>query len=105
MTVDIHNIVGIHRLHTNHKADALVFGVALLCWLWIFPITFPEANQWHFKWISIVFLYNIACEFIIYSFWHWITHGRTSPYLQGEFHEKKFNPLNSYEEKGQHHLS
>ena len=135
MTFGIQNIVGIHRLHTGQKnystpllfksykqwsnwrrtvfdyliwsqlIHALDFSAALLCWLWIFPITFPEANEWHFKWVSRVFLYNIACEFIIYSFWHWITQARNSPYAQGPLHEKKFNPVNPYQEKDQHHLS
>ncbi|CAF1538815.1 unnamed protein product [Rotaria sordida] len=134
MTFGIRNIVGIHRLHIGqknyltpllfktyekwsywkkeafdyliwcHLAHALDFSIALLCWLWIFPITFPEANQWHIKWVSRVFLYNIACEFIFYSFWHWMTYGRTSPYPRGSLHEKKFNPINQYEEKNQHQL-
>jgi hypothetical protein len=85
MTFGLHNIIRIHRLHTDqkdytkpiffttypewsywkqkafdylvwiHLADALDFGVALLCWLWIFPMTFSEAHEWHFKWVSIVF--------------------------------------------------
>jgi len=135
MTFSIRNIVGIHRLHTGqknystplifktyaqwsywqrkafdyliwcHLAHALDFSAALLCWLWIFPITFPQANEWHFKWVSIVFLYNLAWEFTVYPFWHWMTHARISPYAQGPLHEKKFNPNNPYEEKGQHHLS
>jgi hypothetical protein len=134
MTFGIRNIVGIHRLHTGqknystpllfktytqwsywqrkafdyliwcHLAHALDFSAAFLCWFWIFPMTFPEANEWHFKWVSRVFLYNIACEFILYSFWHWITYARMSPYAQGPLHEKKFNPINPYNEKGQNHL-
>ena len=87
-----------------HLADTLDFGVALLCWFWIFPMTFPEAHEWHFKWVSIVFCYNIACEFIIYSFWHWLGYSRTSPYVQGPLHEKKFNPINPYDDNSQQHL-
>ena len=134
MTYGIRNIVGIHRLTNGdknystplifkayaqwsywqrkafdyliwcHLAHALDFSAALLCWLWIFPITFPEANEWHFKWVSRVFLYNLACEFTLYPFWHWMTHARRSPYANGPLHEKKFNPVNPYEEKGQYHL-
>jgi hypothetical protein len=135
MTFGIHNIVGIHRLHTGqknysaplifksykqwssrqqkmfdyliwcHLDRAVEFGVSLLCWLWLFPLTFSEANEWHFQWVFRVFLFNIACEFITYSFWHWMTHARRSPYAQGPLHEKKFNPVNPYEEKGKNHLS
>jgi hypothetical protein len=134
MTFGIRNIVGIHRLHTGHKdysaplvfrtygqwsywqqkvfdnligihlGHALDFSVALLCWLWLFPITFPEANEWHIKWVSRVFLFNIACEFIVCSFWHWMTYARMSPYPKGPLHEKKYNPVNPYEGKDQHHL-
>jgi hypothetical protein len=135
MTFGIHNIVGIHRLHTGqknystplifktykqwsywqrktfdhliwcHLDRAVEFSVALLCWFWIFPLTFSEANEWHFQWVFRVFLFNIACEFTTYPFWHWMTHARRSPYAQGPLHEKKFNPVNPYEVKGQDHLS
>ncbi|CAF1030163.1 unnamed protein product [Rotaria sordida] len=134
MTFGIHNIVGIHRLHTGqknystplifrtykqwsywerkafdyliwcHLDRAVEFSVALLCWFWIFPLTFSEANEWHFQWVFRVFLFNIACEFTTYPFWHWMTHARRSPYAQGPLHEKKFNPVNPYEDKGQDHL-
>ena len=134
MTFDFHNIIRIHRLHTgeknysttllskiyaqwphwfqkvfdytflSHITHTLDLGAAVLCWLWIFPITFPQANEWHFKWVSIVFLYNLACEFLIYSFWHFMTYAHVSPYPKGPLYEKKFNPVNPYEGKGQHHL-
>ncbi|CAF3771776.1 unnamed protein product [Rotaria sp. Silwood1] len=82
MTFGIGNIIRIHRLHTGHKdystpllfktypqwsywqrkafdyliwyhlVHALEFSVALLCWLWVFPMTFFEANECHFKWVS-----------------------------------------------------
>ena len=135
MTFGLRNIVSIHRLHTGvkdyssplffktysqwsngqrkvfdlfiwcHLAHALEFGVALLCWLCLFPLTFPQAHQWHFQWVSRVFLFNLACEFIIYSFWHWMTQARMSPYAQGPLHEKKFNPVNPYDDKKHHHLA
>ena len=31
-------------------------------WIWILLLTFPEANQWHFEWVSRMFLYNLADE-------------------------------------------
>jgi hypothetical protein len=33
-----------------------------------------------------------------------VTQACLSPYAQGALHEKKFNPVNPHEEKGQHHL-
>ena len=134
MTFGVRNIVAIHRLTQGdknyltpllfktyaqwsywqrkafdyliwcHLAHALEFSAALLCWLLIFPITFPEASEWHFKWVSRVFLYNLACEFTLYPFWHWVTHARRSPYANGPLHKKKFNQENPYDQKGQHHL-
>ena len=49
-------------------------------------------------------MYNLACEFTFYPFWHWITHSRRSPYAHGRLQEVKFNSKNPYEEKGQNHL-
>ena len=134
MTFGITNLIRIHRLHTGQKdyakpiilktypqwsnwkknildyliwipfGDTLGLGAAIICWLWIFPMTFPEAHEWHIRWVSIVFLYNLACEFILCSFWHWLTYSRTSPYANGPLHEKKFNPINPYENEKQQHL-
>jgi hypothetical protein len=91
MTFGIRNIVGIHRLHTRqknysipllfktyeqwsywqrkafdyfiwcHLAHALDFSATLLCWLWIFPITFSEANVL----IFIFFLHVIQFIFLL----------------------------------------
>lgn len=135
MTFTIGNIIGIHRLHTKqknystplifkgysqwsywqqklfdyliwcHVVHILEFTVALLCWLCIFPFTFPYAKQWDWNWVIRVILYNFACEFTIYPFWHWMTQSHRSPYAQGALHEKKFNPINPYQQKNQHHLA
>ncbi|UJR13098.1 hypothetical protein I4U23_000122 [Adineta vaga] len=124
MTFGIHNIIGIHRLHNRQKdySNPLIFKsykqwsswqqklfdyfiwchldragefiVTLFCWFCLFPLTFHQANQWHWQWVSKVFLFNIICEFVTYSFWHWMTHARQSPYPHGPLHEKKFNPMN-----------
>lgn len=134
MTFGIHNIIGIHRLQAGQKnySTPLIFKsyktwpswqrkafdyfiwchldrtvefcTALICWWWLFPLTFPEAQQWAMPWVCRVLLFNIACELMTYTFWHWITHARRSPYAHGPLHEKKFNPVNPYEEKQQHHL-
>jgi hypothetical protein len=33
-----------------------------------------------------------------------MTYARMSPYPKGPLHEKKYNPVNPYEEKAQYHL-
>ncbi|CAF1092974.1 unnamed protein product [Rotaria sordida] len=105
MTFGIRNIIGIHRLHTGQKNYSA-------------PLIFKTYAQWSY-WQRKAFDYLIwchlghaldfiaallSCEFILYSFWHWMTYARMIPYPQGPSHEKKFNPVNPYEEKGQHHL-
>ncbi|CAF3167472.1 unnamed protein product [Rotaria sp. Silwood2] len=80
-----------------HMSHALEFSVALLCWLIVFPKTFPQANEWQFNWIFIVVSFNLICQFIVCGFWHWLTY--VSIYCQGKFKEKKFNPINQYESR------
>lgn len=135
MTFGLHQIVAIHRLSQGvkdyssplffktyqqwsqwqrkafdlliwcHLAHALEFSVALLCWLFLFPLTFPDAHQWQFQWVFRVFLFNVVCEFVVYSFWHWMTQSASGPYAQGALRERKFNPKSAYEEKDQQHLT
>ncbi|CAF3804228.1 unnamed protein product [Rotaria sordida] len=105
MTFGIRNIIGIHRLHTGQKNYSA-------------PLIFKTYAQWSY-WQRKAFDYliwchlgyaldfiaaHLSCKFILYSFWYWMTYARMSPYPQGPLHEKKFNPVNPYEEKGQHHL-
>jgi hypothetical protein len=84
--------------------NSVSYTITNVDWLWIFPIRFSEANEWHIKWVSRIFLLNIACEFIICPFCHWMTYARMSLYPKGLLHEKKYNPVNPYEENNQHHL-
>jgi hypothetical protein len=34
-----------------HLAHSMDLGVALLFYLWLWPITFPEANEWRLSWV------------------------------------------------------
>lgn len=134
MTFSLYNIFSIHRLHRGirdysspllfrnyhrwttwkrkafdfllwcHLAHALDFLVALLCWLFLFPRTFPDAQQWEFQWVFKVIFFNLAAEFVVYPYWHWMTHSRLSPYARGPLHEKKFNPTNPYDDRQHQHL-
>ena len=134
MTFGIHNIVGIHRLHHGvkdfsmpilfkgyrqwsnwqrkafdfliwcHLAHTLDLSVAFICWVLIFPLTFPYAHHWNMDWTIRVILFNLLCEFIVYPFWHWMTYAQSSPYPHGELHKKKFNPINPYKDNDHRHL-
>jgi len=78
-----------------HIAHALDFLAALICYLFIFPITFPYAKQWEIGWVSKVIAFNLACEFIVYGFWHFITYGYSPENLKN----RKYNPVNQYTDK------
>jgi sterol desaturase/sphingolipid hydroxylase (fatty acid hydroxylase superfamily) len=78
-----------------HVNMHLCFLAAFLCYWLTWPYTFPYAAQFEWKWISIVVAFNLACEFICYGFWHWFVY--QSKFAQGPLKEKKFNPVNQYE--------
>jgi len=128
MTFSIRNVIGIVKVHggkeapkalffTNydqwsywqkklfdyvigcHTAHTLEFLVALICYLFLFPVTFPEAKEWHYGWVSKVVAFNLGCEFLIYSFWHYMTYA--SNFSTGKLRDKKFNPNNQYSDQGQ----
>jgi len=79
--------------HLGHSLD---FLCALVCWIYVFPLTYPEAHQFHWNWISKIVAYNLACGYIFYGFWHWMTY--KSIYSQGPFKNLKYNPENQYME-------
>jgi len=121
MTFGLNQVLAIHRLHSGkggidvlgykkwprwlqtlyiyvigcHLAQLLEIIISLICWFFLFPKTFPEAKEWRFGWVYKVVLFNLACEFILYSFWHYMTYA--SAYAEGKLKEKKFNPVNQYE--------
>jgi len=72
--------------------------VAMICWLFIFPLTFSDAGEFHWRWVSIVFAFNLVVEFVLYSFWHWMTYA--GPYARGELQKFKYNETNQYEPNG-----
>lgn len=83
-------IIGCHVGHT------LDFLVALTFYLLVFPLTFPEAGEWKFSWISKVVSFNLACEFLFYGFWHYMTYA--SDYAES-LKPRKYNSQNQYTDK------
>jgi len=126
MTYGLRNILGIVRVHKGEQPlDALVFStkdwpawlvslygwliychaahlfdfaVALTCWLWLFPLTFPDAKEWHLNWVLKVVAFNLTCEFVFYTFWHHMTYAGS--YARGPLKKRKYNQQNQYEESG-----
>ncbi|KAK3245966.1 hypothetical protein CYMTET_44484 [Cymbomonas tetramitiformis] len=82
-----------------HLGHQLEFGVALLCYLFFFPI--DEAKILHPKWILQVIGFNLTCEFVICGFWHWFMY-RSSYGQSAPMQVKKFNAVNQYEEEKAH---
>jgi len=50
-----------------HYGHLLDFGVALLCFGWLWPLTFPDAGTWQVDWVAKVVAFNLAVEFTIYG--------------------------------------
>lgn len=60
--------------HLGHLLD---FGVALICYFYLMPITMPFAATIDLSfgsWIWKVIAFNLAVEFTFYTFWHWMTY-------------------------------
>lgn len=58
-----------------HYAHLLEFLVSLCFYIFLWPMTFSEAQSFKCSWVLIVILYNLSCEFIFFGFWHFVTHG------------------------------
>ena len=123
MTYGIRNVIAIHKEHVGEKAPkavlvdtstwpglqrklwdyavachlghALDFSVALLCYFFVWPYTFPHAATWSLTWVLPVVLFNLACEFTLNTFWHIMTY--SSGYAHGPLKDQKYNPTNQYE--------
>jgi len=74
----------------NHLVE---FLVALICYLYVFPLTFPEATTFQVGWIAKVVAFNLAAEFTCYTFWHWFVYGSQWAPTFG-----KFNPQDPYKD-------
>jgi len=57
-----------------HLGHVLEFVVALVCYLFLWPATFPHAGTWAVGWVSKVVAFNLVCEFTFVGFWHWLTY-------------------------------
>lgn len=80
-----------------HVSHLLEFSVAVLCYVLLYwdGSIMQEARTFSTHWIWKIFAFNIACEFIVYGFWHWyvyvddVNRVALKPY--------KLNPVNQYE--------
>jgi len=81
-----------------HLAHLLDFSMALLCYLIVFPYTFPEAKELRIGWISKVVAFNLAVEFTLYGFWHHMLYASTK--YAPSVKPQKFNKVNQYESSG-----
>lgn len=81
-----------------HMGHALDFLVALACWTWLWPATFPHAHTWSIGWVAKVFAWNLACEALFYGFWHHMVYA--SDFARGALKARKYNAENQYEADG-----
>lgn len=83
------------QCHYGHLLD---FAVALAFYQFVWPLTFPHAKTLDFSvggWISIVVAFNLAVEWTLFPFWHWMTYSTAS--LASKLRGYKYNQLNQYE--------
>jgi sterol desaturase/sphingolipid hydroxylase (fatty acid hydroxylase superfamily) len=78
-------LIGCHLAHTTD------FLVAVICYLFFFPI--EKAAELKLDWILTVFIFNLSVEFIFYGGWHFILYGPFSKRFWGQ----KFNQENQYD--------
>eukprot|EP00995_Heteronema_vittatum_P010434 NODE_589_length_1277_cov_421.285016_g424_i0.p1 GENE.NODE_589_length_1277_cov_421.285016_g424_i0~~NODE_589_length_1277_cov_421.285016_g424_i0.p1 ORF type:complete len:358 (-),score=106.95 NODE_589_length_1277_cov_421.285016_g424_i0:203-1189(-) len=80
--------------HTGHLLD---FCAALLCYFVAFPL--EEAAEWHADWVFRVVGFNVLLGWALNGFWHWFVY--LSPFSKRMLSERKFNPVNPYQQQGQ----
>jgi hypothetical protein len=56
--------------HLAHSTD---FLVALICYLFFFPV--EKAKEFRPDWILTVLIYNLSVELILFGGWHMIMYG------------------------------
>jgi hypothetical protein len=81
--------------HLGHLSELFT---AIICWNFLFPLTFHEAATWQMGWVLKVVAFNLTCMWLFCGSWHWFTY--MSDYSQGPLKAKKFNPENQYEKDG-----
>lgn len=86
-----------------HASHVVEFLAAFLCyWLFYFDGTWlTECQHWQIGWVSKIVLYNLACEVLLYNFWHYFTYVSD---LYETFMKNgiKYNPTNQYEPQTGH---
>ena len=128
MTFSIHNILGVIAVSSGgpapqrpfsslgwlprklvtylflcHYGHLLEFSVALFCYLWLWPQTFPHAGTLSISWIWKVVAFNLACEAVFYGFWHWFMYAGAHANARLKAH--KYNPREQYADSGEGHFA
>lgn len=67
--------------HLSHSLD---FAASLICYTYVWPLTFPHAHTFNWDWMKIVIGYGLCCEVILFGFWHWMVYsGQNKPKVRG----------------------
>lgn len=82
-----------------HLGHLLEIGVAVLCYVLLYGDgdIWVEARDWQLGWVSRIFFFNLTCEVILCTFWHWMTYASA---FSAPLAEVKYNPTNQYEPGG-----
>lgn len=78
--------------HLPHIVD---FSVALIYYLFFFPIAMEQAHEIRLGWILQVVLFNIACEFLTFGLWHWFVYVKNYELLK----KNKYDEESPYGDK------
>jgi len=83
-----------------HLAHGLDFSAALLCFFMLYGdgSIMEEAETWQVRWISRIVLYNLCCEVVVYSIWHFLTYSDSTN--MRSLTPAKMNKTNQYEPDG-----
>jgi len=82
-----------------HFGHLLEFLVAFACWCVFFAdgAWLVECQTLSARWVGHVFAFNLLCEAVLCTGWHWLTY--VSKFAKG-MQPYKFNPANQYEHDG-----
>jgi hypothetical protein len=86
-----------------HYGHLLEFLVALFCYLWLWPQTFPHASTLSLQWIWKVVAFNLACEALFFGGWHWMMY--SGAHVSKNLKAHKYNPKEQYADAGDGHLA
>ena len=81
-----------------HLGHALELVVAIVCYHTLWPLVLPRAAVYSLDWIAAVVAWHLACEALIFGFWHGMTYAGDA--ASGPLGAHKYNRENQYEPSG-----